>query len=235
MVLALLARLTAPPTQTLRTLRPTSSTVSFTVSTRPVPTTLAAKLRYYVGLLTRLLLGVCAVFALWVKWRISYGQPTDVLLWLLGGPQTAALLKGTGNVGWQYVGPGAIVVLLLVLRRGHTEESLTLLRDLGVQTSSSASTFLQPPSSRFIPTSDIQDIFIHEAFRGFEVRFYLAIVVKGEEDIVVVFPSLLPRRAMLEEVWRGARKCLWENGGGGRGGEGGGGGGRMKEKAGIGM
>jgi phosphatidylinositol glycan class H protein len=40
----------------------------------------------------------------------------------------------------------------------------------------------------------------------------LAIVVKGEEDIVVVFPGLLPRRAMLEEVWRGARRCLWEEG-----------------------
>ena len=34
----------------------------------------------------------------------------------------------------------------------------------------------------------IQDIFIHEAFKGFEVRFYLAIVVEGEEDVVVVFP-----------------------------------------------
>ena len=90
---------------------------------------------------------------------------------------------------------------------------MTLLRGLGVQTSCSASTVLQSPSSRFIPTSDIQDIFIHEAFRGFEVRFYLAIVVKGEEDIVVVFPSLLPRRAILEEVWRGARKCLWESDG----------------------
>jgi len=71
---------------------------------------------------------------------------------------------------------------------------------------------LQSPSSRFIPTSAIQDIVIHEAFRGFEVRFYLAIVVKGEEDVVVVFSSLLPKRAILEEVWRGTRKCLWESG-----------------------
>jgi hypothetical protein len=81
-----------------------------------------------------------------------------------------------------------------------------------VQTSSSAATVLQSPSSRFIPTSAIQDIIIHEAFRGFEVRFYLAIVVKGEQDIIVVFPSLLPKRAILEEVWRGTRRCLWESG-----------------------
>ena len=34
----------------------------------------------------------------------------------------------------------------------------------------------------------IQDIFIHEAFKGFEVKFYLACVVEDEEDVVVVFP-----------------------------------------------
>jgi hypothetical protein len=34
----------------------------------------------------------------------------------------------------------------------------------------------------------IQDIFVYEAFKGFEVRFYLAIVVEGEHDVVVVFP-----------------------------------------------
>lgn len=45
------------------------------------------------------------------------------------------------------------------------------------------------------------------------MRFYLAIIVQGEQDVVVVFPSLLPKRAVLEEVWRGGRRCLWESGG----------------------
>ena len=120
MALALLARLTAPPTQTLRILSPTPSTVSFTVSTRPVPATLAAKLRYYVGLLTRLLLGLAALFALWVKWRVSHGLTTDILLYALGGPQTAALLKCVGRMKWSYIGGGAFVVLFAVLRRGYT-------------------------------------------------------------------------------------------------------------------
>jgi phosphatidylinositol glycan class H protein len=44
------------------------------------------------------------------------------------------------------------------------------------------------------------------------VRFYLAIVVKGEEDVVVVFPGLLPRREVLERVWRGTREGLYECG-----------------------
>jgi phosphatidylinositol glycan class H protein len=92
----------------------------------------------------------------------------------------------------------------------RTEESITLLRGLGVQTSTTSSTFLQTPTTRFIPTTSIQDIFIHEAFKGFEVRFYLMIVVEGEGEVVVVFPTLLPRRDILEVVWRGARGSLWE-------------------------
>ena len=42
------------------------------------------------------------------------------------------------------------------------------------------------------------------------MRFYLAVVVEGEEDVVVVFPNLLPRRRIIEKVWRGARACLYE-------------------------
>ena len=78
------------------------------------------------------------------------------------------------------------------------EESLLTLRTLGIQTSSVAPYYLLPATTRFIPTSQIRDIFVHEAFRGFEVRYYLAIVVEGEAKVVVVFPvspyiSLYPR------------------------------------------
>lgn len=33
--------------------------------------------------------------------------------------------------------------------------------------------------------------------------------MEGEEQAVVVFPQLLPRREVLEEVWRGVRDVLW--------------------------
>lgn len=49
---------------------------------------------------------------------------------------------------------------------------------------------------------------------GFEVRFFLGVVVKGEEEIVVVFPRTLPGRRVCEVVWRGLRGCLYEKGGG---------------------
>ena len=69
-----------------------------------------------------------------------------------------------------------------------TEESLLVIRGLGIQTSTSSNTYLSKATTRFIPTTQIQDIVIHEAFKGFEVRFYLAVIVEGEKDVVVVFP-----------------------------------------------
>lgn len=68
------------------------------------------------------------------------------------------------------------------------EESLLVIRGLGVQTSSSSPSYLSTTSTRFIPATQIQDIVIHEAFKGLEVRFYLAIIVEGESEVVVVFP-----------------------------------------------
>jgi phosphatidylinositol glycan class H protein len=106
--------------------------------------------------------------------------------------------------------PTSATILYLLSLRLHTTESLLVLRGLGIQTSSSSDTFLSGSTTRFIPTEKIQDILVNEAFRGFEVRYYLVVVVEGEESVVVVFPRLLPRRQIVETVWRGVRGCLFE-------------------------
>ncbi|KAF1838372.1 hypothetical protein BDW02DRAFT_564973 [Decorospora gaudefroyi] len=212
MAAVLLHRLTSPPTQTLQILQPTSSTVTYTVSTRRVPKTLPARIGYHVYMVVRVLIGLAAVVLLWAKWRVSNQLPTEFLQRVLGSAQEAHLVAVMETWQWRYLAPSACLVVFLVFRRGYTEESLTLLRGLGVQTSTTSSTYLQTPTTRFIPTTNIQDIFIHEAFKGFAVCFYLMIVVEGEEEVVVVFPRLLPRRDVLEVVWRGVRACLWETG-----------------------
>jgi phosphatidylinositol glycan class H protein len=71
------------------------------------------------------------------------------------------------------------------------EESLMVIRGLGIQTSTSSSMYWSSAATRFIPTTQIQDIVIHEAFKGFEVRFYLTIIVEGESTVVVVFPVII--------------------------------------------
>lgn len=98
--------------------------------------------------------------------------------------------------------------------RAHTTERLLVLRGLGIQTDSggggSLSSSASAASARFIATDRIRDVLINEAFRGFEVRYYLVVVVEGEDDVVVVFPRLLPCRRVVEAVWRGVRECLYE-------------------------
>jgi hypothetical protein len=75
------------------------------------------------------------------------------------------------------------------------EESLLVLRGLGIQTSTSSASYLSTATTRFVPTTQIQDMYIYEAFKGFEVRFYLAIVVEGEGGVVVVFPVSVGRQS----------------------------------------
>ncbi|KAF1951610.1 hypothetical protein CC80DRAFT_575100 [Byssothecium circinans] len=206
-----LTRLASPPVQTLHTLQPTSSTVTYTVSTRPIAKGLPARLAFYIGICIKALLGVCVTVTLWTKWRARSGEDTWLLPWIIGTAKEQWFIRGVDRMESIYLIPTTLVVLYLAFKRSYrAEESLTVLRGLGLQTSTMSSLYLRTPTTRFIPTTSIQDIFIHEAFKGFEVKYYLAVVVKGEQDVVVVFPKLMPRRAILEEVWRGARRCLFE-------------------------
>lgn len=103
-----------------------------------------------------------------------------------------------------------------------------MIRGLGVQTRTNSGLWGGGGRTRFIPTSAIQDVFIHEAFRGFEVVFYLGIVVGGEEGVVVVFPVSLHARPFVRGFWllmcgcwdriycRGGK--FWRRFGGARGG-----------------
>ncbi|KAI0137206.1 GPI-GlcNAc transferase complex [Xylariales sp. AK1849] len=212
----------------LHTRRPSPTTTEYTVSTLPAPN-LPLRLLLVLVNLTRLLLGLSVLLLLYAKWTLSpYTTPStpeqppggpDMLsaasvehvlnLVLHAPPGRLALRLALATPSWLLL-PGSLLTLYLTLRRIHTSESLLVLRGLGIQTSSTASTVLGSAVTRFIPTEKIQDVLINEAFRGFEVRYYLVVVVEDEEDVVVVFPKLLPRREAVERVWRGVRACLFE-------------------------
>lgn len=181
------------PNRMLSIKRPTQTTVLYTVSTRSPAQTLSARLATVLFLLARILTGLLvATSLLWEYRRCSPLQSNPALSRLekaiLTSPsgQIASLLAANLTRPWRlliYAG-----ITWLIFRKGYTEESLLVIRGLGVQTSTSSPSYLWTSSTRFIPTSTIQDIFIHEAFKGFEVTFYLSIVIEGEEDVVVVFP-----------------------------------------------
>ena len=217
--------------------RPTSTTVLYTVSTRSPSESWTNRLITLLATLSRILIGILVITILLTEYRSS-NQPNSASHSILSGLENAILSSPFGHLAnlfkdrsgltkpWRIL--LCVLNIWLIFRKGYTEESLLVIRGLGVQTSTSSPSYLWTSSTRFIPTSSIQDIFIHEAFKGFEVKFYLCIVVEGEEDVVVVFPvcinafmlslalanpmrqNILPRREILEDVWRGARACLYE-------------------------
>lgn len=208
---------------------PSATTVSYVVTSkkRPKPRALV-----FIGYALRLVIVFHIVLLNLCKAQ-STGNP------ITNNAYTKALFRLTIIDGflqrlatgteWWVLGIGSAATLWLCLRRPYTgechgghslcishsdlqaEESLLVLQGLGIQTSTSSPYFFVSPTTTFIPTTRIQDIVIHEAFKSLEVRFYLAVIVEGATEVVVVFPNLLPRLDVLQEVWRGARRCLYAN------------------------
>ncbi|EEQ84129.1 phosphatidylinositol glycan, class H [Blastomyces dermatitidis ER-3] len=193
--------------------RPSPTTALFTVSNVSVRSTITSKALFALEVLLRVLL---FTFVLLVNGALirDYILTFDdgIVRWeaVWSSSIGALACRIADRQQWQLVCPVSAMLVYIIFRRGYTEESLLVIRGLGVQTSTSSATYLSTASTRFIPTTQIQDIVIHEAFKGFEVKFYLAIIVEGESNVVVVFPNLLPRRSVLEDVWKGARKCLYD-------------------------
>ncbi|KAK3673344.1 hypothetical protein LTR78_006890 [Recurvomyces mirabilis] len=200
----------------LTTRRPTQTTALYTVSNRATATTLSAQLKVNLHILLRIIAGLLILCIVGVEYMtlITPSSPwhSKTLNTLIHATPVLARTAGTLTtlLSWYYRWIIITGTTYLITTNPIRTESLLVIRGLGVQTSTSSPSYLWTSSARFIPTTAIQDILIHEAFKGFEVRFYLAIVVEGEEEVVVVFPNLLPRRDVLEEVWRGTRACLYE-------------------------
>lgn len=173
--------------------RPTSTTVLYTVSSRPATPTIAMRARHSLLFVLRILAGLFVTTLLLHEYRSIAAKASPVLRFRIETLLLNSLFgRAVSVIGvhstriWRLLISSGIV--WLIFRKSYTTESLLVIRGLGVQTSTSSPSYLWTSSTRFIPTSSIQDILIHEAFKGFEVRFYLNIVVEGEEGVVVVFP-----------------------------------------------
>ncbi|KAK0107846.1 hypothetical protein ONS96_003636 [Cadophora gregata f. sp. sojae] len=210
----------------LRTRRPSPTTIEYTVSTSPT-LTFPLRLLILLTFILRLVVALAILQLLYSRYLLSsYAgneQPYTTVPALLSIDYISYQLHALTQTRLGHLStllarrtplilllPLSLTSLYILSLRLHTTESLLVLRGLGIQTSSSSNTYLSSSTTRFIPTEKIQDILVNEAFRGFEVRYYLVVVVEGEEEVVVVFPRLLPRRDIVERVWRGCRACLFE-------------------------
>ena len=170
--------------------RPTATTVLYTVSTRSSATTWIAWTWRFVGLLLRITVGAIFAILLAGEWSRFSRFPFNrfEVISVVPGSYGESALRAFEALAWPY----RLWILsglgYAITSRSHTTESLLVIRGLGIQTSTSSPSLLWSSSTRFIPSSSIQDVFIHEAFKGFSVKYYLSIVVEGEESVVVVFP-----------------------------------------------
>ncbi|KAI1305478.1 GPI-GlcNAc transferase complex, PIG-H component-domain-containing protein [Xylaria venustula] len=205
----------------LRIRRPSPTAAEFTVSTLP-PRTIALRLTLHTLNLLRCILSSAILLVLYATWvqspyssKTSPSSPTSLTTFLLTSRPGILATNLATQTNPRLLVPLCIAALYALTRRLYTEESLLVLRGLGIQTRSSKGNILAGrAATRFIPTAKIRDVLVNEAFLGFEVRHYLVVVVEGEADVVVVFPKLLPRADVVERVWRGVRECLYERGGG---------------------
>ncbi|KAI1199314.1 GPI-GlcNAc transferase complex, PIG-H component-domain-containing protein [Nemania serpens] len=213
----------------LRIRRPSPTAVEFTVSTLP-PLTLAVRLSLYAIYLVQGLLSLLLLLLIYATWaRSPYCSLADpspspspspslhhvLLRALLASPPVLHAAHMAQRVAPRVLVPACLSALYALAQRPYAEESLLVLRGLGIQTRSSRGNVLRGrAATRFIPTEKIRDVLVNEAFRGFEVRCYLVVVVEGEPDVVVVFPRLLPSAPVVERVWAGVRECLYLRKGG---------------------
>lgn len=190
---------TKPPKLRIRT--PSSTTVEFTLSNAPPPTLPHTLLTHFTSLL-RLILAATTLLLLLTKFQ---PPPYSSSIHPLIHPILATFSPFSTSLQWRHLLPASAVLLyVLLFIGGYTEESLVVIRDLGVQITTKTGWSTR---SRFIPTERVSDMWICEGFRGFEVRFYLAVVVEGEEGLVVVFPVGL---IVLWEYCGDRRKVLTE-------------------------
>ncbi|CAG8614134.1 12986_t:CDS:2 [Gigaspora rosea] len=87
------------------------------------------------------------------------------------------------------------------------QESILSIRDIGIQVET---VYINGRTvSRFIERSKISDIIINEGITMLQVKFYMAIIVEGQDKMVVVFQHLLPKYSILIQVYRGTRSIIF--------------------------
>ena len=117
------------PICSLRIQQPTSTTISFIVSTRPPLDTWHARLLHYCLLLVRLIIGSFVFLALWTEWELlssENGVTFPLPLWIRGSipGQTASMIAV--SIQAKYLIPVAIAVLWVIVRRGYTGAFTTI-------------------------------------------------------------------------------------------------------------
>lgn len=129
------------------------------------------------------------------------------------------------NLYFENFGKYSPLVRLLIffiscsILKNPTVETLMIFKNYGLQTLESNGYSILPnrlnkiistPKSIFVPRDTIVDVIINEAFvRECQVIFYLAVIVKGEDKLKLLFAKNRPRLADQRVIYNISRSCLY--------------------------
>jgi len=110
------------PNCSLRKVRPTPTTVSFTVSTRTPRESIGSRVLHQAILLFRLCVVSQILLLLWLKWDTSFASTTYISIppWLINSPPARANTLLITAIPGHYLIPFAFLSLLLLVKRGYT-------------------------------------------------------------------------------------------------------------------
>uniref|UniRef100_A0A6B2LLF0 Phosphatidylinositol N-acetylglucosaminyltransferase subunit H conserved domain-containing protein n=1 Tax=Arcella intermedia TaxID=1963864 RepID=A0A6B2LLF0_9EUKA len=103
-------------------------------------------------------------------------------------------------VGW-------FIIRVVIKGRMVKEESLLVIRDLGVQINTKY--YSGGGTSEFIDRKKIKSIIINEGITMGDIIFYMAIIVRKKEKMVIVFKTLRPRIDTLLDIFKGSRAIMF--------------------------
>lgn len=109
-----------------------------------------------------------------------------------------------------------LLFTVIILCKVQAEDTVLILKDIGVQLNSKKNWLFQNQIKQFIPLNNIIDLVVHEGMHGYaQVIFYLCVLTKSndlhkpENSIEVIFPFFLPRKEVLLKVRKLSRNILF--------------------------
>eukprot|EP00899_Mesostigma_viride_P003379 jgi/Mesvir1/13041/Mv06032-RA.1 len=120
---------------------------------------------------------------------------TVLSVWALPAGTTLVVTVTLGLAGW-------------AIHRAFSvqQESLFFLNGVGVQLETKY--LLGSPTKRMYSLDKVRGVVINEAVQAFGCHFYLALLVDGEDEMVVPFPRTRLRLAQLKVVYGDLRDLL---------------------------
>jgi phosphatidylinositol glycan class H protein len=120
------------PVCALRVLKPTPTTVCFTVSTRAPLKTRASRYIHHFLLTLRFLLACQVLLLLWTQWQLLAAKEhgKDVPPWILNSGPGRLATWASDSMMPRYLVPVALFALWLILRRGYTGTFLSYFNEV---------------------------------------------------------------------------------------------------------